>query len=66
MRSDAMGSFVVRGREAPPASYAEGLLLALVPAAASRGETAEVSAAALVAGSGAMLAPRLACPTASY
>jgi filamentous hemagglutinin family protein len=31
VRSDAVGSFVVRGREAAPAADPEGLLLALVP-----------------------------------
>jgi filamentous hemagglutinin family protein len=30
-RSDDLGSFVVRGREAVPASHAEGLMLTLVP-----------------------------------
>jgi hypothetical protein len=65
VRSDEVGSFVVRGRAGAPASYAEGLLLALVPTAAAPTGTAQASDFVRVARADATPAAWPGCPTAT-
>jgi filamentous hemagglutinin family protein len=64
--SEAIGSFVVAGRAAVPASHSEALLLALVPTPSRGIEAAEGPPAAALAAAGAALAPHAACARASY
>jgi hypothetical protein len=62
-RSDAMGSFVVRGREAAPASHAEGLLLALVPSPEALEPTSDAEARPTDLAMGPLPPLRSVCPT---
>jgi filamentous hemagglutinin family protein len=63
-RSDELGSFVVRGREAVPASYAEGLMLALVPpTAASATSTSTTGSGSKDLRLAAALPVEASCPT---